>query len=61
MSGFPTLMLFEAGKPVGAKTGLIDMQTASEVRWSVAREIGLARRTKQGFGYCFNERSGGKC
>ena len=28
MSGFPTLMLFEAGKPVGAKTGLIDMQTA---------------------------------
>ena len=27
VSGFPTLMLFEAGKPV-MKTGLIDMQTA---------------------------------
>jgi thioredoxin-like negative regulator of GroEL len=28
VTGFPTLMLFENGRPVGAKTGLIDMTTA---------------------------------
>jgi thiol-disulfide isomerase/thioredoxin len=28
VTGFPTLMLFENGRPVGAKTGLIDLPTA---------------------------------
>jgi len=28
VTGFPTLMLFQNGRPVGAKTGLIDMTTA---------------------------------
>lgn len=41
VSGFPTLMLFEAGKPVGAKTGLIDMQTALKYAGVSQAKLGL--------------------
>ena len=41
VSGFPTLMLFEAGKPVGAKTGLIDMQTALKYAGVSQEKLGL--------------------
>ena len=42
VSGFPTLMLFEAGKPVGAKTGLIDMQTALKYAGVSKAKLGFA-------------------
>jgi len=41
VSGFPTWMLFEAGKPVGAKTGLIDMQTALKYAGVSQAKLGL--------------------
>ena len=41
VSGFPTLMLFESGKPVGAKTGLIDMQTALKYAGVSQTKLGL--------------------
>ena len=50
VSGFPTLMLFEAGKPVGAKTGLIDMQTALKYAGVSKAEIRLRRRSGESFG-----------
>ena len=37
--GFPTLMLFENGRPVGAKTGLVDMTTA--MKYAGVRDEGV--------------------
>mmetsp|Transcript_35029 Transcript_35029/g.85851 ORF Transcript_35029/g.85851 Transcript_35029/m.85851 type:complete len:280 (-) Transcript_35029:119-958(-) len=39
ITGFPTLMLFQDGRPVGQKTGLIDMSTA--MRYAGVKDAGL--------------------
>ena len=39
VTGFPTLMLFENGRPVGAKTGLVDMTTA--MKYAGVRDEGV--------------------
>ena len=39
VTGFPTLMLFENGRPVGAKTGLVDMKMA--MRYAGVQDEGI--------------------
>ena len=39
ITGFPTLMLFENGRPVGAKQGLVDMTTA--MKYAGVRDEGV--------------------
>ena len=41
VTGFPTLMLFENGRPVGAKTGLIDLPTA--MKYAGVKDDALAQ------------------
>jgi hypothetical protein len=39
VTGFPTLMLFQDGRPVGQKTGLIDMATA--MKYAGVKDAGV--------------------